>query len=167
MRHPAEADFYQPIKERLEELFAAKKKRFYLEVTATKGLSEMLKRKIPQHREIVFAFLKKRPDLFGFVEGQYSSDLITVEVKERIEKLDDIYQAKLYKEVFDARYGFLIITEPIPEEIKRLCKITMSILHSSVDSIYRFLIIGHFDKETGKLVDWFEENPFDQERYWE
>lgn len=86
----AEADFYQPIKDRLEELFAAKGKRPYLEITATKGLSEKLKQKIPQNREIVFVFLKKKPDLFGFVEGQYSNDLITVEIKERIEKLDDI-----------------------------------------------------------------------------
>jgi hypothetical protein len=168
VRHPAEADFYQPIKERLEELFAAKKKRFYLEVTATKGLSEILKGKIPQHREIVFAFLKKRPDLFGFVEGQYSSDLITVEVKERIEKLDDIYQAKLYKEVFGARYGFLIITEPIPEQIKRLCKNTEDILRSAGDSIYRFLVIGYFDKQAGQFVEWFEENPFEKgESYWQ
>jgi hypothetical protein len=163
----AEANFYQPIKERLEELFAAKKKRFYLELTATKGLSDKVKGKIPQHREIVFAFLKKRPDLFGFVEGEYASDLITVEVKGRIKTLDDIYQAKLYKEVFDARYGFLITTEPIPEEIKRLCKNTVSILRSSVDSIYRFLVIGHFDKETGQFVDWFEENPFEREHYWQ
>src|SRR5215469_9383800 len=110
----AEANLYQPIRERLEELFATKAKQCYIEITASKGLSEKLKSKIPPHREIVFAFLKKRPDLFGFVENQYASDLIIVEVKERIEKLDDIYQAKLYKEVFDARYGFLITTQPIP-----------------------------------------------------
>jgi hypothetical protein len=162
----AEAGFYQPIKERLEELLVATGRHFYLETTATKGLSEKLKAKIPQHREIVFTFLKKRPDLFGFVEGQYSDDLITVEVKERIEKLDDIYQAKLYKEVLGARYGFLITTEPIPEEIKRLCKNTFDILHSSADSIHRFLAIAQFDKEKNQIVDWFEENPFEQDRYW-
>src|SRR5260370_37687964 len=106
----AETDLYQPIKKRLEELFAVKKKSCYLEVTAAKGLGEKLKGQIPPQREIVFAFLKKRPDLFGFVQCQYASDLITVEVKQRIEKLDDVYQAKLYKEVFDAKYGFLITT---------------------------------------------------------
>jgi hypothetical protein len=36
----AEEYFYQPIKDRLGKLFAAKGKPFYLEVTATKGLSE-------------------------------------------------------------------------------------------------------------------------------
>jgi hypothetical protein len=30
--------------------------------------------------------------------------LITVEVKEKSLKIDDIYQAKMYKEVFGARY---------------------------------------------------------------
>lgn len=55
----AEADFYQPIKERLEELFRNRGRQPYLEITATKGLSEKLKQKIPQNREIVFVFLKK------------------------------------------------------------------------------------------------------------
>jgi hypothetical protein len=137
-----------------------------LEVTAKKGLSEKLKGKIPQGREIVFTFLKKRPDLFGFIEGQYSNDFMTVEIKERIEKLDDIYQAKLYKEAFAARYGFLITTKPIPEEIKRLCKSSIDILHSAADSIDRFLVIAHFDKESAQFVDWFEENPFEKEYYW-
>lgn len=89
----AEENLYQPVKDRLSGLLATKGRQFYLEVTSTKGLSEKLKGKIPPHREIVFAFLKKRPDLFGFVEGQFgTSDLITVEVKERLEKLDDIYK---------------------------------------------------------------------------
>lgn len=162
----AEADSYQAIKEKLDELLAATGRNVYLEITATKGLSERLKKEIPQHREIVFAFLRKRPDFFGFVEGQYGSDLITVEVKDRIEKLDDIYQAKLYKEVFSARYGFLITAEPIPEEIKRLCKNTIDILHSPADSVHRFLAIGQFDQEKREFVDWFEENPFEQDRYW-
>lgn len=162
----AEADFYEPIKERLENLFATKGKQAHLEITATKGLSEKLKQKIPQNREIVFVFLKKKPDLFGFVDEQYSSDLITIEVKEKIEKLNDIYQAKLYKEVFDAKYGFLIVTQPIPEEIKRLCRNTFNILRSSGDDTYRFLAIGQFDKESGSFVDWFEKNPFEEEYYW-
>jgi hypothetical protein len=84
----SEAQLYQPIKERLEGLFALRGKHPHLEITASKGLSERLKQKIPPHREIVFAFLNKRPDLFGFVELQYTSDLIVVEVKEKIQTLD-------------------------------------------------------------------------------
>jgi hypothetical protein len=162
----AEADFYQPVKQRLEELFALKGRPFCLEITAGRGLSEKLKAKIPDGREIVFTFLKKRPDLFGFVEGAYSCDLITVEIKERIEKLDDIYQAKLYKEVFGARYGFFVTAEPVPEEVKRLCRMSVNILWSAADSIYGFLALGQFDRGQGDFVDWFEKNPFEQESYW-
>ncbi len=161
----AEADFYEPIKRKLEEFLKAKGKHFYLELTAQTGVSERLKVAIPEHREIVFAFLRKRPDLLGYIEGQYSKDFLTVEIKERIE-LDDIYQAKLYKEVFAAKYGFLITTNPIPEGIKRLCKGCVDILHSAGDSTYRFLVIGRFDGESGQFVDWFEENPFEKEYYW-
>ena len=89
-----------------------------------------------------------------------------MEVKERIEKLDDIYQAKLYKEVFDAKYGFLITADPIPEEIKRLCRATVNILRSASDSTYRFLAIGQFDPENRQFVDWFEKDPFQEEYYW-
>jgi hypothetical protein len=162
----AEADLYQPIKKALEELLATKGKLFYMEVTARKRWSEKLKGKIPQGRGIVFTFLKKRPDLLGFIEGQFASKFVTVEVKERVIKLDDIYQAKLYKEVLDARYGFLVTVEPIPEEIKRLCNDTFSILHSSTDSTYGFLVIGHFDKISGQFIDWYENNPFEEEQYW-
>ncbi len=162
----AEEDFYQPIKERLEDLLAATGRRFHLEITARKGLSEKLKASVPHGREIVFAFLRKRPDLFGFLEGQYDNDLVTVEVKDEATKLEDIYQAKLYKEVFGARYGFLITTAAIPEDIKRLCKGNLDIFHSAGDSIYRFLAIGQFDKEKGRFAEWFEENPFEQDQYW-
>jgi len=163
----AEADFYQQIKDRLKELFLTKGKQPYLDITANKGLTEKIKQKIPQDREIVFVFLKKKPDIFGIIEEEHTNNFITVEIKEKISKLDDIYQAKLYKEVFDAKYGFLIVLSPIQEEIKRLCKNTFSVLHSATDSIYSFLVIAQFDKESGRFVDWFEENPFEKDTYWE
>lgn len=163
----AEKDLYEPIKVALENLLAGTGRSFHLEITATKGLSERLKASIPDGKEIVFTFLKKRPDLFGFLEGQYAHDLITVEVKEGAVKLEDIYQAKLYKEVLGAKCGFLITTGPILEEVKRLCRSTFDILRSAADSSYRFLAIGQFDKDTNEFVDWFEENPFVQQRYWQ
>lgn len=162
----AEKDLYQPVKEQLEKLLATKGRGFHLEITAAKGLSEKLKAIIPDGREIVFAFLKKRPDLFGYVDGKLSKDLVTVEVKEGAAKLEDIYQAKLYKEVLGAKYGFLITTQPVPEEVKRLCKSTPDILRSVCDDIYRFLAVAQLDKDKNEFVDWFEENPFTQDRYW-
>ena len=99
-------DLYEPVKRYLEGQFAkvAAGKTFHLEIAARKGFSEKVKAEIPDDRDIVFKFTK-RPDILGFVKGQYTSNLITVEVKGNGLELDDIYQAKLYKEVFDARYG--------------------------------------------------------------
>jgi hypothetical protein len=48
-----------------------------------RGPSEQFKRVIPEGREIVFRFLSKRPDIMGFVEGDYANNLITVEVKQK------------------------------------------------------------------------------------
>jgi hypothetical protein len=161
----SEADFYEPVKECLERSFTNVGRAVYLEVAARKGFSETAKRAIPDGREIVFAFLRRKPDILGFTEGQYTKSLITAEVKEGSLTLDDIYQAKLYKEVFDAAYGFLITVAPIQEEIKRLCKRTFNILHSAGD--YRqFLAIAQFDSAGRQLLDWVEEDPFQKAHYW-
>ena len=117
-------------------------------------------------REIVFKFLQLRPDIAGFVEEQHMKSLITVEVKEKSLTLEDIYQAKLYKEVFEAKYGFLVTLSPIQEELKRLCKGNFDILRSAADGVYRFLAIARFNNASGEFSDWFEENPFEQPRYW-
>jgi hypothetical protein len=50
--------------------------------------------------------------------------------------------------------------------MKRLCRNTVSILHSASDGIHRFLAIGHFDTATGQFIDWFEKDPFGEEFYW-
>jgi hypothetical protein len=162
----AEADLYEPVKQCLERSLIAVGKRCYLEVAAKRGFSETAKQAIPQGKEIVFSFLRHKPDILGFIENQYTKDLITVEVKEACPNLDDVYQAKLYKEVFEARYGFLITGDPITEELKRLCRTTSPILHSAGDGTYRFLALAQFDPAAGKFVEWFEENPFTQSFYW-
>jgi hypothetical protein len=162
----AEADLYEPIKQHLEQLFTLAGKRVYLEIAAARGFSETLKRAIPPGKEIVFAFLRQRPDVLGFIEEEYTKNLVTVEVKEKSPTLEDIYQAKLYKEVFEAKCGFLVTSSAIPEELKRLCKGNFSVLRSVGDNTYRFLVIAQFDKVSGKFVDWFHENPFEQTYYW-
>jgi hypothetical protein len=162
----SEAQYYEPIKEKLVKLFNEKEKEVYLEITAQKGMGEKLKQAIPKERNIVFRFLKKKPDILGYIEERYTKDLIIIEVKEKITKLDDIYQTKLYKEVFDAKYSFLVSLKPIPEEIKRLCNATYNILCSCQDSIHRFFVLGFFNPENATFEDWFKENPFIKETYW-
>ena len=135
----AERDWYDPVEAKLaEKLSSVGCGRFYLETGATKGFSERVKAAIPAGREIVFSFLRRRPDILGYVSREFSKDLITVEVKEKSLTIEDIYQAKMYKEVFGARYGFLITATAIPEALKRLCRQTYPIQHSSHDDIYSF-----------------------------
>jgi len=162
-----EEKYYELIKAKLEGILKSRlaEKPVYLEITASMGFSPKLKQAVPNHREIIFSFLTKKPDITGFVSDKYSNDFLIAEVKQKI-TINDIYQTKMYKELFDAKYTFLISLQPIPEEIKRLCKNTFNILHSDQDSIYRFFVLGHFDSERNDFIDWFEENPFEKETYW-
>src|SRR6266852_9994268 len=139
----AEADLYDPVLRKLAEQFAGTAGPAYLE-TSAKGFTEQIKAAIPPNRDILFKFLNRKPDILGFVAREYRKDFITVEVKEKSITLDDIYQAKMYKEVFGARYGFLVTAAEIPEQLKRLCKATPSIIHSIDDGSYRFLAIARF-----------------------
>jgi hypothetical protein len=161
----AESDWYNPVEAKLGEQLSAVVSNVYLETGAAKGFSETVKAAIPAGREIVFSFLRRRPDIIGYVSRGYTNDLITVEVKEKSLTIEDVYQAKMYKEVFDARYGFLITAAPIPEALKRLCKQSYKIQHSSNDGTYSFLAIAQFHRAAG-FIEWFEENPFLKEFYW-
>jgi len=115
--------YYPLIKTNLEDLLEARTTNFYLEITANKKFSDKLKAEIREGRDIVFQFLKEAsPDITGFIKDKYSSDFIVVEFKREKIKLDDIYQTKKYRELFDAKFTFLISSEPIPTEIKRLDK---------------------------------------------
>lgn len=57
--------------------------------------------------------------------------------------------------MFDASYAFLVTAAPIPEEIKRLCRRRISIIHSIDDHTYEFL-----------AIEWVDQNPFEKEYFW-
>jgi hypothetical protein len=48
-------------------------------------------------------------------EAGFEGERLVAGLNEKSLTIEDIYQAKLYKEVFGARYGFLITANPIPE----------------------------------------------------
>ena len=139
---------------------------FFLETAASKGFSETVKAAIPSRsrNRLLFHESKTRSSSDMSVKNT-AKDLITVEVKEKSLTIEDIYQAKMYKEVFGARYGFLITATAIPEALKRLCKQTYSIQHSANDLTYSFLAIAQFHR-AGGFIEWFEENPFSKDFYW-
>lgn len=163
----AEKDFYKPITEQLGGLLSGVVTSYWLEVVATQGLTERAKQAVPAGREIVFSFMRDRPDIIGIVDGQFSKHLLVAEVKEGSPTLENIYQIKRYKEVFDARYAFLITIGPIREELKRLCRQTSTILSSAGDDAYRFLVLAQFHPGARRFVDWVDGNPFEKSFYWE
>lgn len=164
-----EVDFYNLIKEKIEELLnkIIVNKEIYLENTSKSGFSEKLKQAIPKEKSIIFSFLGKKPDITGFVKKQYYTDFLIVEIKRKEIKLEDIYQTKMYKELFEAKYTFLISLESIPEKLKRLCKSNRDILRSAGDNGYRFFALTQFDEKDKEFIDWYEVNPFDTNTYWQ
>jgi hypothetical protein len=153
-----EKDYYHDLKIRLEELLKSRFSEFHLEITATKTFSNKLKAEIPEHRNLIFHYLKEAPpDLTGFIKEQYTTDFVVAEFKKGTLRLDDIYQARKYGELFGAKYVMLITTEEIPEELKRLSKVVYSLL--SLPGYYKLTLV-RFDEEQEQFVDWFEENPF-------
>ena len=163
-----EAELYEPVMSCLREAFAAVGKTVRLEVGATMGLSEQVKRAIPEGKEIVFSFLRQhRPDIIGVIEGEpLLSRLFIAEVKAKSLTLENVYQTKRYKDLLEAKAGFLVTIHPIPEDLRRLCSQNWDILSSASDSAYKFLAICRFDIGTGKFIDWFRENPFQKEHFW-
>ena len=162
-----EKPLYQPTKEFLRLKFLDSFDNCYLEITADGHFEEALKKAVQQ--DIIFAFLKRgtSPDLVGFIEQEYSTkDFITVEIKSGQINIRDIAQAKLYGDLFNAKYAFLISPQPIPEEIKRLHQ-KLSILHRFMSGYTTYIgqllfspttldaMVVHRVKE-----DWFPESPF-------
>lgn len=158
-----EKSYYEPIKKEFENLFSSKGE-IYLEITANKTFSNKLKKEIPDHKNLIFYFLKQvAPDITGFIKRTYGTEFIVIDVKDDVIKIDHIYQVRKYVELFDARFAFLISTQEIPEEIKKLSKIVFSLLSLPA---YKKLVLVQFDKDQNKFVDWFEENPFKIDYYW-
>jgi hypothetical protein len=164
----AEADHYEAILVALSfSLSRAFQGGSHLEVTATKGLTDPIKKAIPVEREIAFSFLTDRPDIAGVLETQFAKHLLVAEVKEESPTLADIYQVKRYKEVLGARYAFLFTIGQIQERLKRLCNRAPAILRSFGDDGYSFLVIAQFFPGTREFIDWYPGDPFQTRSYWE
>jgi hypothetical protein len=151
---------YEPVRDFLHSKFTAKFGNCYLDITAKGHFDETLKKAV--RHDIIFAFLGKKasPDLAGFIKNEFGvKDFITVEVKVDKITLQDIYQAKLYGDLFAAKYALLISPAPIPEEVKRL--------HRNLFILHRFMsgwrvYIGQWQEELKEVTEnsWFPEPPF-------
>ena len=159
-REPEEA-LYEPIREFLHSKFSARFGDCHLEITASGRFEETLKKAV--RHDIIFAFLGKKasPDLAGFTQDESGiKDFITVEIKPGKITLQDIYQVKLYGDLFSAKYALLISPQPVPEEIKRLQQ-NLFILYRFMSGWYVY--IGQWQDELSNEVienSWFPESPF-------
>jgi hypothetical protein len=136
-----ESQYYEPIKNALWDAFSHMPATCYLEIT-NKGLSDKLERSLDDFALFYIKIDRQYPDITGFIETSYGKERITVEVKERIRKIESFFQAKRYGEVFDARYAFLISLEPFPEQVRRFIQKRPAIYNYSYG---KQLIIARFD----------------------
>jgi hypothetical protein len=117
-----ERELYEPIRKALEDYLSEYLGKCILENTSD-GLTSAI---VPCLDDFVVLYIERRkreqrPDLTGsFETDRGNKNIIIVEIKRRIQKIDDIYQAKKYAELFDVTYAFLISSEKLPETIKRL-----------------------------------------------
>ena len=149
----------EAVKDWLERILKDKFSSYHIEVTARKRFSNVLQNQIDSSRDLIFAFLKEAaPDITGFVKKDSSSprEFVVVEVKTTPIKLDDIYQAKKYAELFAAGYALLLSTAEIPAKIVRLSNVVFPLLALPV---YKKLTLVRFE-EDGRRIEWFPEDPF-------
>lgn len=168
-RKASEKELYEPIKEYLKGAFTQKFGNCILETTAEGNFSNTLK-SVVRH-DIIFFFLGKRasPDLTGFIPRESTKwdssyvpsivrDFITVEIKKEKITLQDIYQAKMYGDLFQAKYALLVSPNRIPEEIKRLDQ-KLFITYRFTGGYY--LHIGHWLVGANAIEqNWLPHSPF-------
>lgn len=167
----SEKQLYEPIKKYLENAFQRKFGNCYLEMTANGSFNETLKRVVRD--DIIFSFLgrKASPDLTGYIHRggtnwtvvQSSSDIqdyITVEIKGEKVTLQDVYQAKMYGDLFQAKYALLISPKPMPEEIRRLDQ-RLFVTYRYISGWY--LYIGEWSSEANAIEEhrWFSKSPYE------
>ena len=73
----SEAELYKPVLVKLSEQLGGRllPQNFWLE-SSDRGFSERIKAAIPSGREIVFNFMRMKPDIMGVVQRDYQKDLI-------------------------------------------------------------------------------------------
>ena len=166
-----EKDLYKPVKDYLVNMLRLEHTGAHLEITAKWKYSEALKHLV--RHDIVFSFLAKAaPDLTGYIlrkgvdpRNARSSDVenfITVEIKPHKVELRDIFQAKMYGDLFYAKYALLISPQIIGEEIRRLQE-RLCILNRFRDwKVYvgQSIIEGSPDSVVVNDIIWYPVTPF-------
>jgi len=142
-----EEQLYKPIKNALQiqfERFVGSEGKVHLYITANGHFPEELKEALDDKALGILRIEKMIPDIVGFLQkDQYNKDLVTVEIKPDRITINDIWKARLYAEVLNAKYGIIISPKKLQEEIKRFLRDRISITYRN----YNSFVIVQFDTE--------------------
>jgi hypothetical protein len=146
VKEKKEEQLHEPIKNALLmqfERFVGSKGKVHLEITAKGRFSEELKEALDDRTLSILRVEKMVPDIVGFLQKDQFKDLVTVEIKPDRITISNIWKARLYAEVLNAKYGIIISPRKIQEEIRRFLKDRFNIVYRN----YGCFLIAQFDKE--------------------
>jgi hypothetical protein len=160
-----EGRLYEPVRDYLQKQFGAFGE-CELEVTRER-ITEKVKRWLDDPSLFFIRVEKKLPDVMGHFKPDPSKQpphgfyegLIVTEIKSEPPKVQDIFQTKLYAEVFEAPFAYLISSKGMVEEMRRFLSKRYSLLSYGA---YRKVYIGKFNLIELQIreEDWYPENPF-------
>ncbi len=155
-----EEKLYEPIRGILERKFINAVGACRIWRTDRGQFPSELMKEIPIEKEILFSFGREaKPDLTGFVRIDTNVvDFITVEIEDGKAKLEDIYQAKRYADLWGAKYGFFITEEALPEKFRRLDRVSQIFSGFRGATIYS----ARYDRIANTIPDesWYPGSPF-------
>lgn len=118
-----EQALYEPIRLALLKKFETTFSDVYIENTSEGGFSPKIIEALPEPSLHIIRVETMKPDFIGYYnKTEYSIDRLIVEVKARKIRIKDIYQTKLYGDVFNAEYAILVSSEYLTREIREFTK---------------------------------------------
>ena len=165
-----EKELYDPILVLLRERFRAKG-YCTLERTERK-IRDDIKKGLDNVALLSLRAEKMLPDLMGYLDVKgllftRESRLIVVEIKRGVLTLKDLYQVKMYAEVLQAYYAFLISPDGFQEEQRRVIIETPELLRFYPQNYERQITVMYWQENTLEIDEELcKEDPFETEFLW-
>lgn len=151
---------YSPIKDAFYSKFRRiGYKKVHIEITSGGRFSSKLKGALGMSLN----FMGKRfaPDLTGFLVESNGVKPITIEVKRKSVGFKELFQAKGYGELLDAKYAFLVSNEPLSVDMKEALRQKLNLIYFGYPNV-RLMYVGRFNIKNKQIIneDWFPSSPF-------
>ncbi|TET07918.1 MAG: hypothetical protein E3J86_11760 [Candidatus Thorarchaeota archaeon] len=165
-----EEELYDPILVLLRERFRAKG-NCRLERT-DRQIPDDIKKGLDNVALLSLRAERMLPDLMGYLDVKgliftRESRLIVVEIKSDALTLKDLYQVKMYAEVFQAYYAFLISPNGFQEERRRVIIDTPELLNFYPQNGERQITVMYWRNNILEIDEELcEEDPFETEFLW-